>query len=77
MELVYPVSEGIVGGFLTCIYNTVGMVFLFSFYVPAVADNPDFIPYAIMASTSLSIPLLLLVKEQYNRSVVDHFQEPA
>ena len=28
-ELVYPVPEGIVGGFLTTFYNSVGMVFLF------------------------------------------------
>ena len=28
-ELVYPVPEGVVGGFLTTFYNSVGMVFLF------------------------------------------------
>jgi hypothetical protein len=36
VELVYPVPEMIVGGFLTCIYNGVGMIFLFLFYVPSV-----------------------------------------
>ena len=36
VELVYPVPEGIVGAFLTTIYNSVGMIFLFLFYVPAV-----------------------------------------
>lgn len=35
VELVYPVPEGIVGGFLTCVYNTVGMSFLFLFYIPS------------------------------------------
>lgn len=34
VEIVYPVPEGIVGGFLTCIYNTFGMIFLFLFYIP-------------------------------------------
>ncbi len=35
VELVYPVPEGIVGGFLTALYNGVGMSFLFLFYAPA------------------------------------------
>ena len=34
VEIVYPVPEGIVGGFLTCVYNTFGMIFLFLFYIP-------------------------------------------
>ena len=36
MEIVYPVPEGVVGGFLTLVYNTFGMIFLFLFYVPAI-----------------------------------------
>ncbi len=74
VELVHPVPEGVVGGFLTCFYNAVGMLFLF--YAPAVVGHPEWIIYAIMASTAVSAPLLLLVEEQYNRSVVDQFQEP-
>ena len=35
VELVYPVPEGVVGGFLTVVYNTTGMIFLFLFYIPA------------------------------------------
>ncbi len=76
VELVYPVPEGIVGGFLTCIYNTVGMIFLLLFYLPALAENSYWVPWAFMGSTCASVPLFLLVKEQYNRSVVDQFQEP-
>ncbi len=38
VEIVYPVPENIVGGFLTCIYNTFGMIFLFLFYIPAVGN---------------------------------------
>eukprot|EP00095_Tigriopus_kingsejongensis_P004501 maker-scaffold427_size174323-snap-gene-0.36 protein:Tk04501 transcript:maker-scaffold427_size174323-snap-gene-0.36-mRNA-1 annotation:"hypothetical protein DAPPUDRAFT_102163" len=71
VELVYPVPEGIVGGFLTTVYNSIGMVFLFLFYVPQVADHPEWIPYAIMASTVASFPLMLLVQERYNRSSLD------
>ncbi len=76
VELVYPVPEGIVGGFLTCFYNTIGMIFLFLFYIPNIAATPQWIPYSIMFSTILSIPLMALVKEEYNRSVIDFFQEP-
>ena len=36
VELVYPVPEEIVGGFLTTWYNSVGMIFLFLFDVPAI-----------------------------------------
>lgn len=38
VEIVYPVPEGIVGGFLTCIYNICGMIFLFLFYIPDICE---------------------------------------
>jgi len=71
VELVYPVPEGVVGGFLTGIYNTVGMIFLFIFYIPGIDADPGWIPIAIMSSVSLSLPLMLLVNEEYNRSTID------
>ena len=42
VEIVYPVPEGVVGGFLTLVYNTFGMIFLFLFYVPAIGKNNRF-----------------------------------
>lgn len=39
VELVYPVPEGIVGGFLTTVYNSIGMIFLFLFYVPQIGNE--------------------------------------
>merc|ERR1712226_283188 len=71
VELVYPVPEGVVGGFLTVVYNTTGMIFLFLFYIPALKSTPYWIPYAFMTSTCISLPLLLLVKEEYRRSNLD------
>jgi len=71
VEIAYPVPEGVVGGFLTLVYNTFGMTFLFLFYVPALENNPDWIPYAIMVSTITSLPLLAFVKEEYNRAIHD------
>merc|ERR1712141_244829 len=71
VELVYPVPEGVVGGFLTVVYNTTGMIFLFLFYIPTLQTSPHWIPYAFMTSTCISLPLLLLVKEEYRRSSFD------
>ena len=34
MELAYPVSEGLVGGFLCCFNNFIGTVFLALFFIP-------------------------------------------
>jgi len=71
VELVYPVPEGVVGGFLTGVYNSVGMIFLFLFYIPGIDANPEWIPIAIMSSVTMSLPLMLMVKEEYNRSNID------
>ena len=38
VELTYPVPEGLVGAFLTCFYNTVGIIFLSIFFVPHVGQ---------------------------------------
>lgn len=71
VEIAYPVPEGIVGGFLTCFYNICGMIFLFLFYIPNISKYPQWIPYAIIGSTGVSLPLVALVKEEYNRSAFD------
>ena len=35
------------------------------------ARYPKWIPYTIMTATGISLPLVFLVKEQYNRSALD------
>ena len=35
------------------------------------ANYPQWIPYALIGSTGISLPLVLLVKEEYNRSAID------
>ena len=42
VEIAYPVPEGVVGGFLTLVYNTFGMAFLFLFYVPELGKFQNF-----------------------------------
>lgn len=93
-ELVYPVPESVVGGFLSGVYNLVGMIFLLLFYIPVfrkclsfVSDSrghvnsipatySTWIMMSVVFAVVIPIPLVLLVKEEYNRSVVDQFQEP-
>ena len=71
VELVYPVPEEVVGGFLTVGYSTIGMLFLMLFYIPALQTSPHWIPIALMVSTSIALPMLLLVKEEYRRLRLD------
>ena len=39
-EVAFPVDEVIVGGFMSCIYNLVGAVFLFAFFIPNIGESP-------------------------------------
>ena len=71
VELVYPVPEEVVGGFLTVGYSASGMLFLMLFYIPALQSSPHWIPIALMASTSIALPMLLTVKEEYRRLGLD------
>ena len=69
VELAYPVNEGTVGGFLTAVYNFVGIIFLFLFFIPALqSGNSTWISYTLVGSTIIAIPATALVKESYNRS---------
>ena len=71
VELTYPVPEEVVGGVLTVGYSTIGMIFLMLFYIPALQATSNWIPIALMISTSISLPMLLLVKEEYRRLNLD------
>ena len=71
VELVYPVPEEVVGGFLTVGYSASGMLFLMLFYIPALQSSPHWIPIALMVSTSIALPMLLTVKEEYRRLGLD------
>ena len=43
VEIVYPVPEGIVGGFLTCLYNIFGGIFLAIFDIPGICKHSKFL----------------------------------
>ena len=47
-------------------------MFMVLFYFPIFPANyPQWIPYAIIGSTGISLPLVMSVKEEYNRSAID------
>jgi len=69
VEIAYPVNESLVGGFLTAFGNFTGIIFLLIFFIP----NLGFvwINYALVGSTALAIPAVMMIKETYNRTNVD------
>merc|ERR1711970_170775 len=69
VEMAYPVNEGLVGGFLTGVYNLIGIIFLFIFFIPNIGFV--WINYVLVGSTALAIPAVMLINESYNRSNVD------
>ena len=73
VELAYPVTEGLVGGYMTVFNNAVGFVFLCVFFVKDISYV--WINYVILFSTVLALPMLLLSQESYRRMDVDENEE--
>ena len=69
VEVTYPVHESIVGGFLAGFYNLAAIIFLLLFFIPNIGYK--WINYALVGSTIIALPAVLLAKETYNRSNVD------
>lgn len=69
VEMAYPVNESLVGGFMTGVYNFVGILFLFIFFIPNIGFV--WINYVLVGSTALAIPAVVMIKETYNRTNVD------
>jgi len=67
--MAYPVNESLVGGFMTGVYNFVGILFLFIFFIPNIGFV--WINYVLVGSTALAIPAVVMIKETYNRTNVD------
>jgi hypothetical protein len=71
VELAYPVSEGLVGAFLTAANNFVGFLFLCAFFDGYLATHTVWMNYVMLASSIIAIPMTLLTKENYRRLDVD------
>lgn len=68
-ELAYPTGEGTTNGVLTIINNLAGLIFLFIMMVPDIGSS--WTNWTIVGASGICLPLLFLMKEQYNRLQID------
>lgn len=71
VEIAYPVSEGLVGGFLTAMNNFVAFLFLCVFFDKHLTENVHWMNYLIVIAALMAVPILLLSKESYARLELD------
>ena len=64
MELCYPASEGVVGGFISIWFNISTVVFLSLFNIPGIGIS--WLDYVLPAACVLAIPFILPVKVGLN-----------
>lgn len=69
VEKLYPISEGMIGGWLNIWYNIISVVFLGIFTVPHIGVK--WLSYVLPFSCFSVLPIMLMVKEEYKRRTVD------
>ncbi|KAB7500452.1 Disrupted in renal carcinoma protein 2-like protein [Armadillidium nasatum] len=69
VEISYPVSEGIIGGFLTFFWNITAVVFLALLQLRM--DSVIWMDYLLFIQGIISIIFMLFLKEEYNRTSLD------
>lgn len=69
VEKLYPINEGMIGGWLNIWYNIITVFFLGIFNIPGVGT--DWLSYVLPISCFSVIPLFLTVKEEYKRRNID------
>ena len=69
MELSYPASEGVVGGFTSIWFNISTVMFLSLFSVPGIGTS--WLDYVLPLASLLAIPFVLPVRVQYHRLELD------
>ena len=69
VEKLYPISEGMIGGWLNIWYNLITVVFLGLFNIPGMGTA--WLSYVLPVSCFAVIPVLLTVSEEYNRRQLD------
>ena len=69
MELCYPASEGVVGGFTSIWFNISTVMFLSLFSVPGIGTS--WLDYVLPLASLLAIPFVLPVRVQYQRLELD------
>lgn len=71
-EVTYPVAEGITNFVLTLVNNIGGLVFLLVGMIPHIGTAWE--NWACLGAIGSCIPVLLLIKENYNRLEVDEIK---
>ncbi|MPC22600.1 Disrupted in renal carcinoma protein 2 [Portunus trituberculatus] len=71
VELAYPVSEGVVGAFLTICWNIVAALFLFIMQTPIVKKSVLWMDYLLAIQGLVVVLMMVLVREEYRRTSVD------
>ncbi|XP_064093679.1 solute carrier family 49 member 4 homolog isoform X2 [Macrobrachium nipponense] len=69
VESAYPCPEILVGGLLTGMNNFVGLLFLFLFFIPNIGYS--WVTYILLSTSSLSVILIVIIREDYSRSNMD------
>ena len=69
MELSYPASEGVVGGFTSIWFNISTVVFLSLFDIPGIGTS--WLNYVLPLACVLAIPFLVAVRVRYSRMLLD------
>ena len=71
VELCYPVNEGVLGNWMALWFNLISAVYLGVFQIfPGIGTR--WMNFLLPVSVFLPLPLLLLIDEQYKRSLVDN-----
>ena len=68
-EVTFPVGEAVTNGAFTILFKLFSIIFLFVLSVPGV--NTSWMNWCFIASIVVSLPILLLFKEQYHRLNMD------
>ena len=68
-EVAFPAGEAATNGAFTILYKLFSIIFLFLLSI--LGDNTEWMNWCFIASIVVSIPILLLFKERYNRLNMD------
>jgi len=73
VEKLYPISEGMIGGWLNIWYSIISVIFLGLFSIPNIGTR--WLSFALPVSCFSVLPIMTLIKEEYRRRNVDEEEE--
>ena len=69
VELCYPVHEGVIGNWLVLWFNVLSAVYFGVFQMPGIGTR--WMNFVLPFFVFIPVPAVLLIDEQYKRSVID------